>query len=200
MSFLESIIRTAWKKIYDDAAIEIMNMGPVADNWIEFNFLNMKVVLATRFVRRKRYENIYYVSVRIPFKSSNGFKLKMYDQRTLAGIVAKIFAVQDIEIGDSKFDRNFIIQSDDENKVIRLFSGEHIKAASFFPDALEITIDSDYGFWATTFPEGAKELCVTVSGITWDTNSYKSLFKLSGEVLITLIEMGIVDNYLEMED
>ena len=200
MSFLEPKMRTAWKELYDDAAKEIMLMSHVADNWIEFNFLNMKVVLTTRFVRNRRYENIYYVSVRIPFKSSSGFKLKMYDQRTLSGLVAKIFAVQDIEIGDSKFDRNFIIQSDDENKVMRLFSGNHIREASYFPDVLEITIDSDGGFWTTTFPEGAKELCMTVSGITWDANSYKSLVKLSGEVLITLIEMGIVENYLEVED
>ena len=200
MSFLEPTMRTAWKELYSDAVKEIMDMDPIVDNWIEFNFLSMKVILSTRFINRGRYGHVYLVTVRIPFKSASGFRLKMYEQTTISGLVSKFFEAQDIEIGDSKFDRNFIIQSEDEDKVIRLFSGEQIKKASYVPGILEITIDNDNGFWGTTFPDGADELCVTVSGTIWDTNPYEGLFKISGEVLITLIEMGIVEEFLEPEE
>src|SRR4030042_6144433 len=64
--------------------------------------------------------------IRAPFVNPDGFRFNIYRKGIFTGI-AKLMGTQDIEIGDSYFDDEFVIQSSSEDLVRRLLASIGIR-------------------------------------------------------------------------
>jgi hypothetical protein len=112
----------------------------------------------------------------------DGFRFTIYRKGIFSGL-GKLLGMQDIEIGDSEFDRDFVIKSNNEAKAIALFSNEKIRRLIQAQPSIHLEIKGDNGWFGTTFPEGVDELYFQVAGIIKDIDRLKGLYELFAEVL-----------------
>ena len=105
-----------------------------------------------------------------------------------------------IKIGDSSFDDCLMIKSNNAKYTIELLSNSKIKELIFSISTIDLKIVRGDSFQGEGLPMEVDALHFSVSGEIRDVEKLKNLFELFGEVLISLVEMGIVDNYLEIED
>lgn len=70
--------------------------------------------------------NIIYHRVQTVFLSKDGLECRLYPNRILSSILKKV-GFQDIEIGDKRFDRKFMIKGNDIEKIRILFHSKPIQ-------------------------------------------------------------------------
>ncbi|MFO0924789.1 MAG: hypothetical protein U0905_20165 [Pirellulales bacterium] len=100
------------------------------------------------------------------------------------------FGAQDIVIGDEEFDRDFIIQGNDEEKVRKLFQNESIRQLIDEQPVIELTSIDDEGWFGKPFPEDTDELLYSVPGLLKDPERIKDLFELFAKLLDQLCVIG----------
>lgn len=71
--------------------------------------------------------------------------------------------MQDIEIGDCDFDEAFIIKSNDEGKVRRLFQMAQLRKMVDSQTQIYLTVKEDEGWFGADFPEGVDDLYFQVA-------------------------------------
>jgi hypothetical protein len=127
--------------------------------------------------------------MRVPFVNPSGFRFTVYRKSVFSG-VAKLFGMQDIEIGDDEFDREFIVKGTDESHVRTLLSRIPLRELIAVQPDINLSVKDDEGWFATKFPEGVDELHFMVTGHIKDLERLKKLFDLFARILDALVEMG----------
>ncbi len=127
--------------------------------------------------------------VRAPFANPGGFRFTVYRKSVFSG-VAKALGMQDIEIGDEAFDRDFIIKGTDEGQVRTLLSRIRLRELIATQPDINLSVKDDEGWFTTKFPEGVDEVYFSVTGHIKDLERLKNLFDLFAEVLDALVDMG----------
>jgi len=133
--------------------------------------------------------SVIYTRFRAPYVNPDGFRFNIY-RKSIFSWLGKLLGMQDLEIGDSFFDDEFIIQGSSEPLVRQLLSSprvrEHLEAD---PD-VHFQVKDDEGWFGATFPEGVDELYFLAFGVIKDTDRLKNLFDLFADVLDELCLMG----------
>jgi hypothetical protein len=119
----------------------------------------------------------------------DGFRFTIYRKNLFSGL-GKFLGMQDIEIGDPEFDREFIIKSNFETKAIVFFSNEKIRRLIQAQPSIRLEVKDGEGWFGATFPEGVDELYFQVTGVIKDLERLKSLYALFSEVLHHLCHIG----------
>ena len=84
------------------------------------------VVTLDSFVVPAGKVHIPMTRIRAPYVNPGGFRFTIYRKSIFSGI-AKAFGMQDIEIGDSPFDDDFIIKGTDESQVRALLANPRLR-------------------------------------------------------------------------
>ena len=132
---------------------------------------------------------IVFTRMRAPYVNPDGFRFTVYRKGIFTDI-AKRFGMQDVEVGDEAFDRDFVIKGTDGSKLRELFSNPKIKAFLAEKPELNLTVKDDEGWFGPNFPDGVDELCFAVPGIVKDLEQLKRLYALFAETLDQLCRMG----------
>jgi hypothetical protein len=98
--------------------------------------------------------------------------------------------MQDLEIGDEAFDRDFILKSDQEPKLRELLGSTRIRELIGQQPQIYFAVKDDEGFFRSSFPEGVDELYFQVVGIVKDVERLKLLYELFAETLDQLCRIG----------
>jgi hypothetical protein len=98
--------------------------------------------------------------------------------------------MQDVEIGDEAFDRDFIIKGTDEGKLRALFSQPRIRELIAAQPGIHLSVKDDEGWFGADYPEGADVLTFLVVGVIKDVERLKLLYDLFAEVLEQLCRIG----------
>lgn len=130
-----------------------------------------------------------FTRMRAPYVNADGFRFTVYPKGIFTG-VAKWLGMQDVEVGDEAFDRDFVIKGSDESRLRELFSNPKIRALLAEKPALNLTVKDDEGWFGPNFPDGVDELCFAVPGIVKDVEHLKRLYSLFAEALDQLCRMG----------
>lgn len=101
--------------------------------------------------------------VTVPFISNDNFRFEIYE-KSIFSSVAKIFGLQDIEIGDEKFDKRFIIKSNDELKIKSLLWNSNLRNAIEQLQNFNLQTSDQKGVWEEKLPENELELSVYFEG------------------------------------
>jgi hypothetical protein len=126
--------------------------------------------------------------VRTSFLTRDNFWFTIYP-RGLLSTAGKWLGMQDIEVGHSRFDDEFIIKGSDPAKVCALFANPQIRFLIESLPAIHFSItDHDHSFWG--LPPGVDELCLTTPDDIRDLVQLKMLFELFAETLDELERLG----------
>lgn len=132
---------------------------------------------------------IVYTRMRAPYVNRDGFRFSIYRKNAFIW-VGKLFGVRDIEIGDSFFDDEFIIQGEQEHMVRTLLTNSEIRQLIQSQPDIHLQVKDDEGWFREKFPEGVDELYFQVVGVIRDKERLKQLFNLFAAVLDQLCRLG----------
>jgi hypothetical protein len=130
-----------------------------------------------------------FTRMRAPYVNADGFRFKVYRKGLFSGL-AKTLGMQDVEVGEPGFDRDFIIKGSDESRLRALFAEPKVRNLIQAQPQIRLEVVDDEGWFGARFPEGVDELRFTVHGVIKDVAQLKSLFDLFAVVLDRLCSMG----------
>lgn len=157
---------------------------------------------------------VTYTRMRAPYINKDGFRFTIYRKHFFSAL-EKLLGRQDVEVGGPiferlqplfgtagyvdkaqiesgypEFDRDFIIQGNNVDKVRALFKNWKIRDAIEAQPEIFLQVKDDEGWFGKDFPEGVDELYFKVTGVIKDINRLKVLYELFAEVLNTLCHIG----------
>lgn len=177
-----------WSQLSTEIGAEYSEGGFFKNGNIVLQHNNWEIILDTYTVHTGK-TSITYTRMRAPYVNKDGFRFKIY-RKTIFSWIGKTFGMQDIELGDSFFDDDFIIQGEPENKVVKLFSDRKIKELIKMQPSIHLEVKDDEGWFAKKFPEGVDELYFQVVGVIKDKELLLKLFNLFAIVLEELCRIG----------
>ncbi|GAB3882172.1 DUF3137 domain-containing protein [Spirosoma agri] len=132
---------------------------------------------------------ITYTQMRAPYVNKDGFRFKIYRKGFFSELGKKL-GMQDVEIGYSDFDEQFIIQGNDDDKLRRLFDNTRIRQLIDTQTDISLEVRDDDGWLSTHFPEDVDQLTFKVVGVIKDIERLKQLYELFAETLNHLCRIG----------
>jgi hypothetical protein len=133
---------------------------------------------------------IYYTRIRAPYVNPDGFRFNVY-RKSIFTDIKKRFGMQDVSVGHEDFDRDFVIQGTDEQKLRRLFSNQKIRDLIMAQPNIQFSVKDkdDEALWKNISPD-VDELFFRVVGDIKDIAWLKLLYELFSETLDELCMMG----------
>lgn len=181
-----------WEQLSREIQADYINGGFWSGDKVQAHVDNWIVLFDTYTVSTGK-SSVTYTRVRAPFKNLERFYFKIYRKGLFSGL-GKLLGMQDINVGYSEFDEDFIIQGNSEERIIQLFSNKKIRELLEMQSSINLEIKDDEGFFANHFPSNVDELYFTVAGVIKDIDRLKELYELFAEVLKELCAMGIASN------
>src|SRR3954471_11891741 len=101
--------------------------------------------------------------MRAPYSSRGAFRFKL-QRRDLLDALARRIGIHTSETGQSDFDREFVVRSDDEGRVRKLFEDPSIRRLIKAQPSINLEARGDDGPFGATLPEGVDELVLRAPG------------------------------------
>ena len=192
MSFLNQIFGPSkeimWKEFSELVGGEFTKGGFFKKDKVEVSYNEWIITLDTYTVSTGK-SSTTYTRMRAPYINADNFRFEIY-RKNIFSSLGKIFGMQDVEIGDTDFDENFIIRGNDEYKIKMLLSNPVIKFLIEQQPSIYFSVKDDESWFIKKFPEGVDELYFTVRGIIKDVQRLKDLYDLFSETLNFLCHIG----------
>lgn len=135
----------------------------------------------------------FYTRVRAPFvqdyKEAFEFELYRGDVFTRIG---KLFGMQDIEIGDSRFDKDFIIQGNNAEMVQTLLDNPRMREILSAQQHFHFTIDEQGENEDKGLPKGTGMLTFKTGGVITDLEKISTLVELFKVSLEHMTKIGLI--------
>lgn len=124
-----------------------------------------------------------------PYVSRDGFRFRVLRKGRFARLWRKVFGNKDIEIWDSEFERDFIIEGNDESKVRALFANPRIRQLT------ESQPSVDFGVVLVESRNNSTQgVGILHCDVKWqrtpDVEPFRRLFELFEETLNHLCQIG----------
>jgi hypothetical protein len=177
-----------WQQLCKEIGADFVKGGLWKGNKVQAYVGEWTVTLDTYTVSNGKTLTTY-TRIRAPYVNMDGFRFTIY-RKTLFSDLGKFFGMQDIEIGDPEFDRDFIIKSNTAPKAMALFSNQKIRRLIQAQPSILLQVKGDESWFGTSFPQGVDELYFQVPGVIKDLERLKALYELFAEVLNHLCHIG----------
>lgn len=136
--------------------------------------------------------SVTYTRIRAPFVSREGFRFSIGRSSPLTPL-AKLLGAQDIEVGYADFDQSHVIKSNDPETVRRLFANPVIRDLLLAEKYATLRISDDGGWGGGKYPPDVDLLTLQVTGNILDLDHLHRLYRLTAEVLETLLSIRAVE-------
>lgn len=187
------MVKINWKLLAQEIQAVFVEGGFWNSDKVVLNYRNTTIILDVSNGNKK----YHYIRTRLicPFISNNEFKfsISLENAFTFAG---KVFGINDIEIGDKKWDNEFYLKSNDENKLNSFLNSDIIRKyyfdiANYETGGIEIKVTNNQPFFSlqSISPYTSWIVLERVGGII-DNETLKSWFSLCKFTLDRLIEIG----------
>ncbi|MBN1570112.1 MAG: hypothetical protein JXA73_19875 [Acidobacteria bacterium] len=103
-----------WQQLCKEIGADFVEGGFWRGNKVQARVGEWTVTLDTYTVSTDK-RHVTYTRMRAPYVNTDGFRFAVYRKNIFSGI-GKFFGMQDIEVGDPEFDRDFILKANDETK------------------------------------------------------------------------------------
>jgi len=127
----------------------------------------------------------------VPIVLSDNFKFEIYNEGFIRKI-EKFFGGQDIETGNSDFDKAFTIKSNNEFKIKTLLRNKELRDLIRSQKIINIQVCNNKGIWEEELPKGEFELSYFADGEIDDIKTLKSLLLLFNLILDQLFQMNSI--------
>lgn len=179
-----------WNQLANNLNGKFIEGGFWKKDKVVYKFKGWEITLDT-FANAKGRSGSIYTQIRAPFKRKpDGFRFFIYKESYLSSF-GKILGMQDLEVGHEKFDKEFIVQANNQQHISTLFSHEDIRSM--------ITSQKDVHYKITEldFIEGVNakdidQLTYEALGVIKDMETLKSLLAAFEHTLTVLHEMNCI--------
>jgi hypothetical protein len=130
-----------------------------------------------------------YTRGQVEFFCPDNFKL-LITQQGLIDNVAKLFGMQDIQIGDKQFDKNFVIKSNDEPKTLLLLSNSSITKSLQDLKPVRFDITDGEGLWDEKPEAGNFMLYFVLKDKIKHIDQLNKMYSLFSDTIDTLIKLN----------
>ncbi len=180
-----------WRKLAEELNARYTESGWNKNEKVQVEHDEWTVTLDS-FIVMAGQAPITFTRFRAPFINPEGFRFRIHHRNIFTGI-KKMFGMQDIEIGHEKFDNDFVIQSNNEKKILELLANDRIREILSSEPALEFRIVDDEGWFGTKYPKDtdSDSLFVSTGGEIKDIQRLKKLFDLFAETLEEMCRIGV---------
>lgn len=135
-------------------------------------------------------------SMLVSYPASDDFSMRIFIDNPIHKI-EKVFGMQDIKIGDARFDNKFVIQSNHPNQIARLLGNAELREAIFASPITEIrTFDRTTGFdhrWHV--PANHNVLAFELSVFLDKYDQLEAIYKILAALLIEFKDCDIVGTH-----
>ena len=180
--------KEVWRQLSDEVGASYVDGGFLKGDKVKVTHGEWTVTLDTFAVSTGK-STIVYTRMRAPYVNPDGFRFTVYRRGMFTG-VAKWLGMQDLEIGDERFDHDFVIKANDEAKVRELLGSPKVRELLDRQKAVHFTVKDDEGWFGPRFEGDADELYFTVVGVIKDVERLKLLYELFAETLDRLCHIG----------
>ncbi|WP_300662943.1 hypothetical protein [Fluviicola sp.] len=158
---------------------------------LDFPYRNFSITIETYSYYTTPEETSEYVRGVVEFVSTDPFKVLLTRQGFVENI-SRIFGAQDIQIGEKRFDKDFMIKSNDEAKTRLLFSNDSIAKIVLNNRTIRLELTDGEGLFGEKPREGNTMLYYILEGEIEEIGQLNALSLLFKTMLDALIEMGVV--------
>ena len=176
-----------WTQIATDIEGEFIEGGFWGKDVLIYKHGEWQILLDT-YVVSTGTSSYSVTRMRAPFINKDGLYFKISREGFFSSI-GKFFGMQDIEIGDPFFDKQFVIKGNNPEKIKLLLADSRIKELCQSQPQIHLSIKDDEGWFGTDFPEGVDELYFECIGVIKETALLKALFGLFCLVLQRLVQI-----------
>ena len=127
--------------------------------------------------------------MRAPFVGRGRFRFKL-QRRDLLDALARRLRIHSSETGQTDFDREFVIRSEDDGAVRRLFDSPDIRRLIQSQPSINLEARGGDGPFGASLPAGVDELVLRAPGFVTDAERLRRLFALFALILDRLCETG----------
>lgn len=177
-----------WSQLSHEIGADYEEGGFFKDGKVILSHRQWEIILDTYAVHTEK-SAVIYTRMRAPYVNRDGFRFNIYRKNIFSGI-GKLFGMEDIEIGDSFFDDEFIIQGKPEHLVKSLLNNGMVRRLIQSQPDIHFQVKDDDGWFKSSFPEGVDELYFEVVGVIKDKEQLRNLFDLFSLVLDELCRSG----------
>ena len=171
------------RQLSDDIGGQFVKGGFLQGNQVQVHYKQWTITLN---VYQKDGEDDYTM-MRAPYATKDGFRFTIYHKGVFSDL-GKCLGLRDVEIGDSEFDKAFIIKGDDETMLRQLFANQKVRRLIAEHPTILLTVRNVEGCFRGTVPVDVLHL--EIPGIVMDIERLIPLYDLFGEVLDELCRIG----------
>ncbi len=176
-----------WTQIAADIGGEFIEGGFWGKDVLIYKHGEWQILLDT-YVVSAGTSSYTVTRMRAPFVNKDDLYFKISREGFFSSI-GKFFGMQDIEIGDPFFDKQFVIKGNNQEKIKLLLADSRIKELCQSQPRIHLSIKDDEGWFGTDFPEGVDELYFECVGVIKETERLKALFGLFCLILQRLVQI-----------
>ena len=177
-----------WSQLSQEIGAEYEEDGFFKAGKVVLSHKQWEITLDTYTVHTGK-STIIYTRMRAPYVNRDDFRFNIY-RKSVFSWIGKLFGAQDVEVGDSFFDDEFIVQGEPEHLVRSLLTNGAIRQLIQDQPNIHFQVKGDEGWFNRSFPEGVDELYFEVVGVIKDKERLKSLFDMFSLVLDELCRLG----------
>ena len=177
-----------WRRLCREIGADYIEGGLFKGDVVQASVGDWIITLDTYTVSTGK-SHVTYTRIRAPYVNPENLRFTIYRAGVFTGL-GKWFGMQDIEVGDPRFDGAFVIQGNSDRAVAELFANERIQGCLEAQPKVHLEVKDDEGWFGPSFPDGVDELYFQVVGVIKDVRRLRGLFDLFSEVLIHLCHVG----------
>ena len=184
--------KEAWKEFSEEIQSTYFKGGLLKNDKIESTFQNWKITIDTYdfTMVTPTVIIIVYSRIRAPFIPTSDFTFRI-SKKTIFNKVSEKLGNSYIATGDLSFDNDFVVNSDSEN-IIKTILNEKVRKLMLDNSGIKFEISNDKTVIGKQFPNSG--LSLIVEGEIKDKHKLISLYNLFGEILISLLENGLIED------
>ena len=195
MGFLSSLFGPSkeeiWSQVANQISGEFIKSGFFGTDKLVYSHGEWELVLDTyteSSSNGKSSSSTTYTRMRAPFLNKDGLNFHLYRESFFSPL-GKALGFQDIEIGDSDFDQEFIIKGNSESKIAQVLADERIKALLQWQPKVNIKLRADESWFFKKYPDGVNELYFSCVGVMKTQEDLRNLFELFCLILDRLVRV-----------
>jgi hypothetical protein len=177
-----------WRQLSQEIGAEFVSGGVWRGNRVQAHDGPWTITLDTHTVSAGETP-VTYTRLRAPYVNPEGFRFTIYRKGPFSGL-GKFLGMQDVEIGDPRFDDAFIIQGNDDGKLKSLLASPSLRQLITAQPDIRLDVKDSEGRFGPRFPDDTDELHFQAVGVITEMERLKALFDLFATVLDQLWRTG----------
>ena len=183
--------KKAWQQFSDEIQATYVKGGILKSDRIEAVFQKWQMVYDIIVIPAGKVM-FTYTRLRVPFTAKSDFQFCI-SKKSLFDKIAEKFGKSNIETGDSQIDDNFVIKSNSDEKINRLFSNEKLKNLLLEKSDSHFELSHGHKSIGRQFPKGCDGLSLVVLYES-DRDMLTRSYNIFCEILTSLSEAGEIED------